>query len=534
MKVRAAAIALVAVSAPVWAYASSPSFNLDRLTLNPGGDSLLLGTGAGLQGGELRATFAGQYQHEPLTYREGDGTVGALVGYRLSAHLAAAYGISDWFEAGLQLPVVVAQGGDSIEGFDPVQSSAIGAPQVQGRFTFLREDQGAALDLGLTLGVSLPLGGEEGLTRDPGAGVAFLPRVGAGRKLGSLFRLGVEVGATVREKATLSPYAVDPDDEVGNELGIGVVASTLGAGLRGELAILGHVPLGDAPASTELLAGVRYPFSSLGFDAFVMGGPGIGSTPGTPLARVLAGVAYAPGSKPRPPACEADRSCPHMDMDGDGIANDADACPGVFGLAELRGCPDGDDDGDGVPNLSDRCPNEAGAVDHDGCPVPVRAPDPDSDRDGLADDVDPCPHEAGPAGGNGCPEPAPEPKPTAAIEGEAIAISQTVHFAQGDAALLPDSFGLLKEVAGLLQSHPEITLVRIEGHTDSIGGRAANLSLSRARAESVRAFLVQQGVASERLEAIGVGPDRPIASNEDAAGRERNRRVEFVTVRGAP
>jgi OOP family OmpA-OmpF porin len=70
--------------------------------------------------------------------------------------------------------------------------------------------------------------------------------------------------------------------------------------------------------------------------------------------------------------------------------------------------------------------------------------------------------------------------------------------------------------------------VRIEGHTDSRGSRAYNLRLSQSRADSVRAYLIGKGISSDRLEAKGYGPDQPIDNNKTAAGRERNRRVEFM------
>lgn len=530
MKARATTALLIASLLPAAAFASS-SFNLDRLTLNPGGESLVLDSGDGLQAGHLRATLATQYQHDPLVYREGNTTVGALVGYRFSAHLAAAYGVTDWFEAGLELPLILTQGGDDILGSNPVQATAVGAPRLQGRFTFLREASGAPVDFGLTLGVSLPLGAENALTRDPGMGFGFTPRLAGGKKIGSLVRLGLEAGATLREEAVLSPFSIDPKADVGSELVLGLVASTLGDGLRGELSVLAHMPFGDAPVSADLLGGLRYPFLTAGLEAYALAGPGLGASPGTPLFRVVAGVAYAPAPRDTAPSCEAERSCPHMDLDGDGIVNAADACPATYGLAELQGCPDQDDDGDGVPNLSDRCPTEAGSAEHAGCPAPDVPDAPDADGDGLADDVDLCPNEAGPAKGDGCPEPAREPEPAAAVEGEIIAIDETIQFAMSQAKILEVSFDTLSKLAALLQARPEISLLRIEGHTDSTGRQAANLSLSKARAESVKTFLVGKGVAAERLEAVGVGGNRPIASNEDAAGRAQNRRVEFVVVR---
>jgi OOP family OmpA-OmpF porin len=69
--------------------------------------------------------------------------------------------------------------------------------------------------------------------------------------------------------------------------------------------------------------------------------------------------------------------------------------------------------------------------------------------------------------------------------------------------------------------------VTIIGHTDNSGNRATNISLSQARADAVKGYLVAKGIASQQLTTTGVGPDQPIASNDTADGRARNRRIEF-------
>ena len=80
----------------------------------------------------------------------------------------------------------------------------------------------------------------------------------------------------------------------------------------------------------------------------------------------------------------------------------------------------------------------------------------------------------------------------------------------------------------VLKNYKHITKVRIEGHTDSTGSRKRNLKLSRDRAASVLKYLTGKGIDERRLEAEGYGPDKPIASNKNARGKEMNRRVEFV------
>lgn len=92
----------------------------------------------------------------------------------------------------------------------------------------------------------------------------------------------------------------------------------------------------------------------------------------------------------------------------------------------------------------------------------------------------------------------------------------------------PRSYALLDDVAKVLQGHPELKKVVVEGHTDSRGSKALNTKLSQARAAAVRDYLVGKGVDPARIDAKGYGPTRPIADNKTAAGREKNRRVDFV------
>jgi len=101
-----------------------------------------------------------------------------------------------------------------------------------------------------------------------------------------------------------------------------------------------------------------------------------------------------------------------------------------------------------------------------------------------------------------------------------------VHFDFNQATLRPESGKVLMEAARVLQALPEMR-VEIQGHTCDIGGRAYNLKLSQARAETVKNFLVQQGIAPDRLVPRGYGMDQPVASNDTEEGRAQNRRVVF-------
>jgi len=215
------------------------------------------------------------------------------------------------------------------------------------------------------------------------------------------------------------------------------------------------------------------------------------------------------------------------DTDHDGIPDDIDACPTEpedhLGTDPDDGCPiPPDRDGDGIPDQYDKCPDvpedKDGIQDADGCP------EDDADHDGIPDTKDACPLEPGPPNPdpkkNGCPQ-------FIKVEGSVVRILQQVHFATGSTTILPDSFPMLQEIAGLLKANTLIHRMSIEGHTDDRGADDMNLKLSEGRAASVLAWLVQHGIEANRLESHGYGKTKPIADNATDAGRLTNRRVEF-------
>lgn len=91
----------------------------------------------------------------------------------------------------------------------------------------------------------------------------------------------------------------------------------------------------------------------------------------------------------------------------------------------------------------------------------------------------------------------------------------------------PESNAVLDEVTSLLQKHPEMKF-SVEGHTDNVGAKASNLTLSRGRAAAVKAALVSRGIAAGRLTSDGFGDTKPVADNTAEEGRAQNRRVELV------
>jgi len=208
--------------------------------------------------------------------------------------------------------------------------------------------------------------------------------------------------------------------------------------------------------------------------------------------------------------------CPVRDADDDGFADDVDQCPDEPGT-EPDGCPIPDTDGDGFLDPDDSCPDEAG-VDPDGCPIR------DEDGDGLLAPEDQCPTEPETRNGfedsDGCPDELPEAirQFTGVIEG--------IYFATGKAKIQDASMPALDAALAILTEYPDLR-VEVSGHTDDRGKAEKNLALSAERAASVRQYLLDAGIAADRIETRGVGSTEPLEDNKTKAGRAKNRRIEF-------
>ncbi|MCP3952893.1 MAG: OmpA family protein [Desulfobacterales bacterium] len=189
----------------------------------------------------------------------------------------------------------------------------------------------------------------------------------------------------------------------------------------------------------------------------------------------------------------------------------ADFVTRVFLTAKAGGPKD--TDGDGVYDHLDRCPGtpRGTAVDAQGCPLPAKPAGPlDMDGDGIYDDDDLCPST--PQG--------------AKVDNRGCWVLEGVEFATNEAVIRPQYEAELEAVVDVLHQNPHVK-VQIQGHTDSVGDANYNRQLSDRRARAVLEWLIGKGIDRQRLSAIGMGETRPIASNDSAAGRDRNRRVEL-------
>ncbi len=211
-----------------------------------------------------------------------------------------------------------------------------------------------------------------------------------------------------------------------------------------------------------------------------------------------------------------DDGCPIPDFDSDGVADADDACP-CEASAEADGCPIRDTDGDGFDDPVDQCPDVAG-IGPDGCP------DPDPDGDGIEGEADQCPNKAETDNGfedtDGCPDEVPQEvaKFTGVIEG--------IYFRTGKSDIADKSRPTLDAAVAVLVKYPALK-VEVSGHTDSRGKDEANRTLSAARADAVKRYMTEHGVADEQVQTRGAGPDEPIGDNKTADGRAKDRRIEF-------
>lgn len=147
---------------------------------------------------------------------------------------------------------------------------------------------------------------------------------------------------------------------------------------------------------------------------------------------------------------------------------------------------------------------------------------PDRDHDGVPDGVDRCPEVVGTIDNWGCPN-----YKKIVVKRDKLELKEKLYFAWDQAKLEEASFPILDEVVQALQDNKTFR-VQVEGHSDSSGADDHNQTLSERRAEAVLEYLTVHGIAKDRLVAKGFSSSVPIDSNATVAGRENNRRVEFV------
>ena len=118
------------------------------------------------------------------------------------------------------------------------------------------------------------------------------------------------------------------------------------------------------------------------------------------------------------------------------------------------------------------------------------------------------------------------PVVTESVRKALLDYAKTILFDTGKSTIKPQSEPVLNNIADILDDYPNVAF-RIEGHTDSVGSESFNKKLSQDRAQSVMNYLIDKGIPSERMTAVGYGEERPLADNSTSEGRRSNRRVEI-------
>ena len=457
----------------------------------------------------------------------------SVVGSRLQLDVMASVGLLDWVEVGVDMPLVLAQGSDNLEAIGTegyIQSFVPGDLRLTAKVAIpglRRAPEDPGLGASLTFGLGLPTGVQEAFASD--GETTYTPGLVMDYRFDSGILVALNTGFWLRPERQFAGV------QWGNAATFGLGAEVPILRSRGITAVgmlSGSTPLGKLPNSTqqipaELLLGLRW-YNSTGLTFTVGGGGGCGCSLTSPSLRVFSSVVWVPGKTNEWAALERFKKPPEppVDPDGDSVIGEGDRCPSISGLVENGGCPDTDTDKDTVVDRLDRCPVDAGSTQYGGCP------DPDKDGDALVDRLDRCPDvPQGPRGQDGC--------PFAHRKGNKILILDQVHFATDQDIILPESFPILEEVAQVMLEHAEIQRVLVEAHTDARATDSYNYDLSRRRAASVMNFLLDSGIAVERLCSAGYGRSRPVTGNENRNEAEMaaNRRIEFTiqpSVRGPP
>jgi len=424
---------------------------------------------------------------DPVVERDQDSgdVVSRPLDTAASLDLLGTVGFFGWSELGVHLPLQVVYSGDQYNAgavmLDP--SGGVGDLRLVPKVLVLRT---GSLEnhflLGFALPISLPTGDAEAIRGDDG--VTIEPRLLAALHMGRI-ELGGNLGYKFRGT---HPDGIPWADEIAMAFNaeVGIIEDSLWfqAELFGGKQVNTDVEGADFPF--EALAGLVYGLTE-NFD--LHGGAGLGFTDGLgdPDFRVVAGIRYRHNA-PRHEGFE--------DNDEDGVLDKDDDCPteveDADGFEDEDGCPEEDNDEDGIPDDKDECPD--------------------------------LPEEQG-GDGDGCPE-----KTYVKIEGGQMEIFGKVRFKTGSSEIDKKSDPLLDQIAAAMKANPQVKRVRVEGHTDDVGGSDLNQRLSEERASSVKSALVDRGVDSGRLESKGYGESRPTAPNQTAAGRAKNRRVEFIIV----
>lgn len=523
---------------------------------------------------------------------------GAIIDHQLMAHLDVAGSFLDRVNLSFSVPLVFYEHrGDQVESLSSSASFFAGDPRFGAMVRLWGQPLKDAFSIHIGADVWFPL--RKFINDAPlfssDQDVRVLPRVvmgGVYKKLLWSATAGVLYRPEAEAEVVFAGRSETFRTGVGSALQVGLAAAYYNPLLRlsvgPEILITERISGQDAwtqyGSAIEALVGLQYNIAGQ-VQVGLAGGTSFLSDVGSPQARVLVRLAYAPTRKPLPVLPDQDKDgipdaqddcpmnpgparsnpartngcpdrdrddvvdrddlcpdvakgpvpdpnklgCPFQDKDGDGIPDGRDLCPsqakGPNPDPTRLGCPAGDRDQDGVFDPHDRCPDRHQGLRPDpqkpGCPLP------DRDNDQVPDAVDACPDTVGAPSldprKNGCPG-------LVQVKQDEIVILKPVFFATDRDVILKKSFPILQAVVEALSLTPNMKKICIHGHTDNQGKPSYNEDLSSRRAQHVKTWMVEHGLSVDRLDAKGFGQTWPVSSNRTAKGRSQNRRVVFSVV----
>jgi OmpA-OmpF porin, OOP family len=449
----------------------------------------------------LSGGLVASYAHRPLVLAVGpDAERHDLVDHQLIMHAWTGIEVERRLHVYASAPVILSQGGDSPVVAGPASPTAFGDMRIGARLA-LPEPGPSWPEVSLGVELWLPTGDTKAYAGSDTVRVA--PRLTLSGGAAAVWWAS-SFATRLAPEARSSLYGSELEVAAAGGVALGPVR--VGPELVARLALRDEQPRAPGGHSMEARLGAT---ATLGAWVFgVAAGPGIGVAPGTPELRVLAGVALA-FDVVHEPATDA-RPAPHAS----GASSEASKAPDASTVTPAPGAAGG---------IASKVPPVTEEATTPGAPVgePVAGGDPcPSASAGIAENQggshEPC---------------AAAPVTELAIVSDRIVVLEPIRFLVGAPELDPSSSTLLDRIAALIQAHPELGRVAVDGHTDGRGNPLANLALSRRRAVSVMNALIERGVDPRRLEARGFGPTRPIAEETTEEGRAKNRRVEFVVRR---
>ncbi|GAC1343766.1 MAG: hypothetical protein NVSMB23_17930 [Myxococcales bacterium] len=506
----AGAVALALAAVPLAAQAQAPSVDVSLFRPAAGGDGFAAVEGARppLPGeAPLELRVWGDYAVQPLVFVAQSGARQVLVRSRTGSVFGAQAHLVGPLSIAAQVPITLAERGDlsGLPGAARGPSALLGGfgdLRLTPRLSLLRQEW-AGVDLATQVSLEFPTARGQTLTDDGRLRAEGL--VALGRRLAQIGQGSLELlgNAYVRLRPPRQLLDVKSGNEAGLRAAVGwlpvfarprpYLPTRVYLELEGRSFLRAGFAAGSAPAEWRV-GTTLCPARNLAID--LGGGGALSNGVGAPRARFLFGLSWSPAS------------C--------GSTAAPAVAPTLASSAPAPAEPP-------APLLA-----EAPAVPPVATEPAAPPPLPDRDGDGVADEDDACPDQPGPASNQGCPAAV---KERVIVSAAKIEILDQVQFASGTAKLTRRSHPLLDQVAAVIASHPDLTLIQVEGHTDDRGSKRGNLLLSQARAEAVAAYLESKGVASARLRAKGLGAARPADTNATARGRAANRRVGFTVLK---